>query len=101
MRFFSIIVLLIILLKKSLGVDRVLNKKSLFILPGTNWCGSGHRATSCDDLGDYAESDKCCRKHDNCPLYLISESRNYGFKWNGLYTMSHCECDVIVRNTFI
>lgn len=95
MNFYCILIFLS-LLHYSRCVNR--SKKSLFILPGTNWCGSDNRAVNCDDLGDYFESDKCCRKHDNCPLYLARESRNFGFKWNGLYTLSYCECDVIVRS---
>lgn len=82
----------------SVTTQKRIYKKNLFILSGTNWCGSGNQAQGCDDLGQYKEADKCCRKHDNCPLYLTSESKNYGFKWTGLYTISHCECDVLVNN---
>ena len=38
--------------------------KNLFIETGTVWCGSGNKAENCSDLGDFVETDKCCREHD-------------------------------------
>ena len=34
---------------------------SLFIFPGTKWCGQGAVAEHVDDLGYHEESDRCCR----------------------------------------
>lgn len=63
------------------------------ILPGTNWCGMGDRATSYNDLGFEADIDICCRAHDFCPVRLGAFSSGYGlFNWS-FYTRSHCSCD--------
>lgn len=63
------------------------------ILPGTNWCGMGDRATSYNDLGIESDLDICCRAHDFCPIRLNAFSRGYGlFNWS-FYTRSHCLCD--------
>lgn len=63
------------------------------ILPGTNWCGMGDRATSYNDLGFESDIDICCRAHDFCPIRLSAFSSGYGlFNWS-FYTRSHCTCD--------
>lgn len=63
------------------------------ILPGTNWCGMGDRATSYNDLGFESDIDICCRAHDFCPIRLSAFSAGYGlFNWS-FYTRSHCRCD--------
>lgn len=63
------------------------------ILPGTNWCGMGDRATSYNDLGFESDIDICCRAHDFCPIRLSAFSSGYGlFNWS-FYTRSHCRCD--------
>lgn len=63
------------------------------ILPGTNWCGMGDRATSYNDLGFESDIDICCRAHDFCPIRLSAFSSGYGlFNWS-FYTRSHCWCD--------
>lgn len=63
------------------------------ILPGTNWCGMGDRATSYNDLGFEADIDICCRAHDFCPVRLGAFTSGYGlFNWS-FYTRSHCSCD--------
>lgn len=63
------------------------------ILPGTNWCGMGDRATSYNDLGFESDIDICCRAHDFCPVRLSAFSSGYGlFNWS-FYTRSHCLCD--------
>lgn len=63
------------------------------ILPGTNWCGMGDRASSYNDLGFESDIDICCRAHDFCPVRLSAFSAGYGlFNWS-FYTRSHCWCD--------
>lgn len=63
------------------------------IMPGTNWCGMGDRATSYNDLGLESDIDICCRAHDFCPIRLSAFSSGYGlFNWS-FYTRSHCWCD--------
>ena len=63
------------------------------ILPGTNWCGMGDRASSYNDLGFESDIDICCRAHDFCPVRLSAFTSGYGlFNWS-FYTRSHCWCD--------
>ncbi|CAF0783881.1 unnamed protein product [Brachionus calyciflorus] len=57
----------------------------------------GNVASDCDELGEHAETDNCCREHDSCPYTF--ESNFYG-SFNGynshyMNTISHCECDTI------
>ena len=47
----------------------------LFFGEGTFWCGPGNIATSCDELGYNAETDKCCRMHDMVYRFWL-----FGFK---------------------
>ncbi|XP_054901248.1 uncharacterized protein proca1 [Poeciliopsis prolifica] len=64
-----------------------------FTYPGTLWCGAGNMAESYDQLGDFAETDSCCRTHDHCPHVIHAFSSNYGytnFKW---HSICHCDCD--------
>uniref|UniRef100_A0A671SPF6 phospholipase A2 n=1 Tax=Sinocyclocheilus anshuiensis TaxID=1608454 RepID=A0A671SPF6_9TELE len=64
-----------------------------FTYPGTLWCGAGNIADHYDQLGEFEETDKCCRVHDHCPYVIHAFSSNYGytnFKWHPL---SHCDCD--------
>ncbi|KAK3561038.1 hypothetical protein QTP86_025707 [Hemibagrus guttatus] len=64
-----------------------------FTYPGTLWCGAGNIADNYDQLGEFAETDKCCRTHDYCPHVIHSFSSKYGFtnfKW---HSISHCDCD--------
>ncbi|KAK0419015.1 hypothetical protein QR680_013906 [Steinernema hermaphroditum] len=51
-------------------------KRSLTILPGTNWCGSGHQAP--DPHTTTSETDKCCQQHDSCPIFLRPGEFKYG-----------------------
>jgi secretory phospholipase A2 len=68
-----------------------------FIYPGTKWCGPGSIAANEDDLGRYAEEDKCCREHDNCPNILEPRECRRGLCNNGSFTRSHCDCDTKFR----
>ncbi|KAF3847541.1 hypothetical protein F7725_020569 [Dissostichus mawsoni] len=74
--------------------DQVLKRsKRGFTYPGTLWCGAGNMADNYDQLGDFAETDSCCRIHDHCPHVIHSFSANYGhtnFKW---HSICHCDCD--------
>lgn len=69
-------------------------KRSIFIVPGTFWCGAGNRASTCDDLGEYQATDKCCREHDACPYTFSYNQPAYnGYFSEKFYSVSHCECD--------
>jgi secretory phospholipase A2 len=60
-------------------------------------CGIGNNAEDCTDLGEYKETDSCCRTHDMCPFkYTKTNQKHNGFNWNRLfhYTLSHCQCDM-------
>ncbi|XP_026138447.1 uncharacterized protein proca1 [Carassius auratus] len=77
--------------------DAANNKKTRtkrgFTYPGTLWCGAGNIADHYDHLGEFEETDRCCRVHDHCPYVIHAFSSNYGytnFKWHSL---SHCDCD--------
>ncbi|XP_059389350.1 uncharacterized protein LOC132122875 [Carassius carassius] len=77
--------------------DAANNKKTRtkrgFTYPGTLWCGAGNIADHYDQLGEFEETDKCCRVHDHCPYVIHAFSSDYGytnFKWHSL---SHCDCD--------
>ncbi|KAL4647602.1 hypothetical protein GN956_G8726 [Arapaima gigas] len=74
--------------------DTILHRsKRGFTYPGTLWCGAGNIADSYDHLGEFAETDSCCRIHDHCPYVIQAFSRNFGytnFKW---HSISHCDCD--------
>ncbi|XP_067222254.1 uncharacterized protein proca1 [Chanodichthys erythropterus] len=77
--------------------DAANNKKTRtkrgFTYPGTLWCGAGNIADHYDQLGEFEETDKCCRVHDHCPYIIHAFSSKYGytnFKWHSL---SHCDCD--------
>ncbi|XP_020818852.1 protein PROCA1 isoform X2 [Phascolarctos cinereus] len=64
-----------------------------FTYPGTLWCGAGNNAESYEQLGEYEETDRCCRDHDQCQHVIHPFTVNYGhhnFRW---HTISHCDCD--------
>ncbi|KAA0701844.1 Group 3 secretory phospholipase A2 [Triplophysa tibetana] len=74
-------------------INTLRRSKRGFTYPGTLWCGAGNIAAHYDQLGEFAETDKCCRVHDHCPYVIHAFSSNYGytnFKWHSL---SHCDCD--------
>ncbi|PAA58522.1 hypothetical protein BOX15_Mlig003516g3 [Macrostomum lignano] len=60
---------------------------------GTKWCGAGNIARNFSDLGSAFETDKCCRQHDYCGVYVRPSEVKYNFKNTFLFTLSHCECD--------
>ncbi|XP_007485661.1 protein PROCA1 [Monodelphis domestica] len=64
-----------------------------FTYPGTLWCGAGNNAESYEQLGEYVETDRCCRAHDQCQHVIHPFAVGYGhhnFRW---HTISHCDCD--------
>lgn len=67
--------------------------KEFFILPGTKWCGNDDLATSFGDLDGHVGADKCCRKHDKCPLNIAGMAYKFGAYNNHPTTVSHCICD--------
>ncbi|XP_015238481.1 PREDICTED: protein PROCA1 [Cyprinodon variegatus] len=76
------------------GQEKVLKRsKRGFTYPGTLWCGAGNMADNYNQLGEFADTDSCCRTHDHCAHVIHAFSSNYGytnFKWHSL---SHCDCD--------
>ncbi|XP_041654243.1 uncharacterized protein proca1 [Cheilinus undulatus] len=74
--------------------DKVLKRsKRGFTYPGTLWCGAGNMADHYDQLGEFVETDSCCRVHDHCPHIIHAFSSKYGytnFKW---HSICHCDCD--------
>jgi len=71
-------------------------RRSLLIAEDTRWCGAGHIAENCDDLGRLNKTDSCCREHDHCPYTFSKYAPSYnGFTTNFFYSLSHCECDSI------
>ncbi|KAG6443680.1 uncharacterized protein LOC115456044 isoform X3 [Manduca sexta] len=68
------------------------------IYPGTVWCGDGRSATArSSDLGLFFFTDTCCRQHDACKLYIKAGETKYGLTNTGLFTRSHCSCDMKFR----
>ncbi|XP_024944160.1 uncharacterized protein LOC107271128 isoform X3 [Cephus cinctus] len=69
-------------------------RRELLLIPGTQWCGRGHRATKYTNLGGFGTADSCCRRHDTaCPFYIPAFESRYGlFNW-GISTIMHCACD--------
>ncbi|XP_028157047.1 uncharacterized protein LOC114350435 isoform X1 [Ostrinia furnacalis] len=68
------------------------------IYPGTVWCGDGHSATArSGELGLFFFTDTCCRQHDACKIYIKAGDTKYGLTNTGLFTRSHCSCDMQFR----
>ncbi|KAI3354127.1 hypothetical protein L3Q82_018675 [Scortum barcoo] len=77
----------------ALQTEVLKRSKRGFTYPGTLWCGAGNMADHYDQLGEFAETDSCCRIHDHCPHVIHAFSSNYGhtnFKW---HSICHCDCD--------
>ncbi|XP_044057146.1 uncharacterized protein proca1 [Siniperca chuatsi] len=79
--------------------DKVLKRsKRGFTYPGTLWCGAGNMADHYGQLGEFAQTDSCCRTHDHCPHVIHAFSSNYGhtnFKW---HSICHCDCDNALKD---
>uniref|UniRef100_A0A3P9KLC0 phospholipase A2 n=1 Tax=Oryzias latipes TaxID=8090 RepID=A0A3P9KLC0_ORYLA len=68
-----------------------------FTYPGTLWCGAGNMADHYNQLGEFAQTDSCCRTHDHCQHVIHPFSSNFGytnFKW---LSISHCDCDEALK----
>uniref|UniRef100_A0A1B0AN24 phospholipase A2 n=1 Tax=Glossina palpalis gambiensis TaxID=67801 RepID=A0A1B0AN24_9MUSC len=64
------------------------------IAPNTRWCGRGNNANNTYNyLGGASSTDKCCRKHDHCKVYINAMSNRYDLFNYRPYTLSHCSCD--------
>ncbi|XP_025076198.1 phospholipase A2-like [Pomacea canaliculata] len=64
--------------------------------PGTLWCGDGDNANGdTTKLGEYRQTDSCCRAHDLCTPYIakFTNDPETGLYNPGLYTRLHCRCD--------
>ncbi|KAJ9591052.1 hypothetical protein L9F63_027740, partial [Diploptera punctata] len=44
----------------------------------TKWCGAGNNAENENDLGEFKNTDACCRTHDHCPDYILSGRIKHG-----------------------
>nr|XP_046245479.1 flocculation protein FLO11 [Scatophagus argus] len=79
--------------------NKVLKRsKRGFTYPGTLWCGAGNMADHYDQLGEFAQTDSCCRIHDHCPHVIHAFSSKYGhtnFKW---HSICHCDCDNTLKD---
>ncbi|XP_045929436.1 uncharacterized protein proca1 [Micropterus dolomieu] len=79
--------------------EKVLKRsKRGFTYPGTLWCGAGNMADHYDQLGEFAQTDSCCRIHDHCPHVIHAFSSKYGhtnFKW---HSICHCDCDTALKD---
>ncbi|XP_043910336.1 protein PROCA1 [Protopterus annectens] len=80
------------------GTQKQLHRsKRGFTYPGTLWCGAGNNAESYDHLGEFVETDKCCRTHDACPHVIYPFSYAYGYRNLRWHTISHCDCDRVMQ----
>ncbi|XP_053951755.1 uncharacterized protein LOC128859078 [Anastrepha ludens] len=65
-----------------------------FIAPHTRWCGRGNSANNTyNQLGGASDADRCCRRHDYCPMFISAFSSRYELFNYRPYTLSHCNCD--------
>ncbi|XP_049582451.1 uncharacterized protein proca1 [Syngnathus scovelli] len=82
---------------KRRGSEVTRRAKRGFTYPGTLWCGAGNMADHYDQLGEFEETDSCCRTHDHCPHVIHAFSSKYGytnFKW---HSICHCDCDQALK----
>lgn len=68
------------------------------IYPGTLWCGDGNQARNQNEIGLFRNTDICCKQHDQCPSFIKSGSEFKGLRNTGLFTRSHCDCDIKFYN---
>jgi hypothetical protein len=65
----------------------------MFIAPGTKWCGHKRLAKDYVDLGGLSNLDRCCRRHDMCPLSISGFCTKYHLFNYRPFSVSHCHCD--------
>ncbi|XP_041377189.1 phospholipase A(2)-like [Gigantopelta aegis] len=63
------------------------------MFPGTKWCGDGDSAANNSDLGEYRDTDGCCRDHDLCDIYIPGFSHRYGLSNMYPFSRMSCDCD--------
>ncbi|XP_056642281.1 uncharacterized protein LOC130448791 isoform X2 [Diorhabda sublineata] len=69
------------------------SKRSILLMPGTNWCGDRNRARTYTDIGNFVKTDRCCRRHDFCKIDIPGLTTKYDYFNFRLFTLSHCRCD--------
>lgn len=74
--------------------------RSVFIAPGTRWCGNENDAESYTHLGASYQTDKCCRRHDHCKINISALSKKWNLRNSRPFTISHCNCDLRFVNNF-
>ncbi|XP_072164428.1 uncharacterized protein [Diadema setosum] len=77
------------------------DRRGIFIIPGTLWCGSGNIADTYNDLGEHKSTDECCREHDHCPYTISSWESRFSIFNHRLYTLSDCDCDQRFRDCLL
>ncbi|XP_066596934.1 phospholipase A2-like [Prorops nasuta] len=60
---------------------------------GTKWCGPENKADHYHDLGQNVNIDRCCRRHDLCPVKIRPNDTKYNLTNTGEYTKYHCLCE--------
>ncbi|KAL3858515.1 hypothetical protein ACJMK2_013100 [Sinanodonta woodiana] len=83
------------------GIKELARKRQLIIYPGTKWCGIGSKAKDDNDLGEYNETDKCCRAHDKCDIYIEAFQSKYDLFNFALYSVLSCECNEQFRDCLV
>ncbi|KAF2904633.1 hypothetical protein ILUMI_01539 [Ignelater luminosus] len=65
----------------------------LLIFPGTKWCGAGNISNNDNDLGEFSDTDKCCRTHDFCDDFIEGYQTKHNLTNPSFYTRLNCKCD--------
>lgn len=53
---------------------------------GTKWCGPGNVAANENSLGVAAQTDVCCRQHDQCSDIILAGQSSHGLTNTASYT---------------
>ncbi|KAK3585354.1 hypothetical protein CHS0354_004625 [Potamilus streckersoni] len=83
------------------GIKELARKRQILIYPGTKWCGVGDNAKDVNDLGEYSETDKCCRAHDKCDIYINAFQTKYDLFNLALYSVQSCDCNEQFRDCLV
>ncbi|KAI4470906.1 hypothetical protein MML48_1g02163 [Holotrichia oblita] len=65
---------------------------------GTKWCGGGNISENHDDLGQFADTDRCCRDHDYCDDVISGHETKYNLTNSAFYSRLNCLCDAEFRH---